>query len=139
MNKKQIKKVIYIFSLILWFIITIVLVSIENKYLKDLNTLKDINYTNQVINNYFINYGSYPNAEDNTLLKTSVLCDLGFNDCGKIFFDFNGNITSNIYYTKIEDGFLIQFKTKKDNKYLGCENKNGCNFSINKNGKLERY
>ncbi|NCC70068.1 hypothetical protein EOM09_00595 [bacterium] len=139
MNKKQIKKIIYIFSLISWFITTIILVSIENKYLKDLEILKDINYTNQIINDYFINYGDYPNSENNILIKNSILCDLGFNNCGKIFFDFNSKIESNIYYTKIENDFLIQFKTKKDNKYLGCEDKKGCTFSINKNGNLEKY
>lgn len=139
MDKNQIKKIIYIISFILWLIITIIVVTLENKYIKDLNTLKDINYVNKVINDYFINYGDYPNSEDNLLLKNSILCDLGFNNCGKVFFNFNEKISSNIYYTKIENGFFIQFKTKKDNKYLGCDDKKGCNFSINQNGKSEMY
>jgi hypothetical protein len=139
MDKKQIKKIIYITLLILWLIFTIILVSKENKYLKDLDTIKDINYTNKVINDYFINYGSYPDSENNLLLKNSILCDAGFNNCGKIFSDFNEKISSNIYYTKVENGFLIQFKTKKDNKYLECENKKGCDFSIDQNGNLKKY
>ncbi|MCF7795468.1 hypothetical protein K9M42_00010 [Patescibacteria group bacterium] len=139
MNKNKIKKIIYISTFIIWLILTILLVLKENKYVNDLKTLKEVNYVNKVINDYFINYGTYPKAEDNTLLKNSILCDLGFNDCGKIFFNFNNKIESNIYYTKIEDGFLIQFKTKKDNKYLECENKKGCNFSLDNKGDLKRY
>ncbi|MCF7906652.1 hypothetical protein K9L04_01830 [Patescibacteria group bacterium] len=139
MDKNKIKKIIYIIIFIIWLILTILLVTKENKYVNDLKILKDVNHVNKVINDYFINYGAYPRAEDNTLLKNSILCDLGFNDCGKIFFNFNNKIESNIYYTKIEDGFLIQFKTKKDNKYLECENKKGCNFSLDNNGVLKKY
>lgn len=139
MDKNKIKKIIYIGAFIIWLILTIIFVVKENKYVKDLKILKDVNYVNKVINDYFINYGNYPNSYDNLLLKNSTLCDLGFNNCGKVFFDFNSKIESNIYYTKTEEGFLIEFKTKKDNKYLECKNRKGCNFSINQNGKLEKY
>ncbi len=138
MNKNKIKKIIYITVFIIWLIFTILFITKENKYVKDLKILKDVNYVNKVINDYFINYGNYPESYDNLLLKNAVLCDLGFNNCGKVFFNFNNKIDSNIYYTKTEGGFLIQFKTKKDNKYLKCENRKGCNFSINQNGKLEK-
>ena len=137
--KKKIIKVIYILLLIIWIIFTIKFYTTEKKYSDDLQILKEINNINNIINKYYIYYGDYPNSEDNLLINNSILCDLGFNSCGKLFFDFRNTLENNLYYTKIENNFFIQFKTKKDNKYLECENKKGCIFSINNSGILKRY
>ena len=138
MNKKIIK-IIYLLLFIIWIIFTIKFYIIEKKYSDDLQILKEVNSISNVINKYYIHYGDYPNSENNLLINNSILCDLGFDNCGKLFFDFRNTVENNLYYTKVENDFFIQFKTKKDNKYLKCEDKKGCIFSIDSNGVLKKH